>query len=90
MLPLNRIVAVALILLLIIAFVLISVLGTGVGQLKTFSEAQSICGSLGGSSCSSVGDLPFAWITNRINTEEGSKTCADIMGCDTCESCGFV
>jgi hypothetical protein len=89
MIPLAKIVAVALILLVTVAFVVIYILRTGTGQLMAFSEAQGMCGAAGASSCQSAGDLPFSWITEMMGTEQGSVSCADVMGCVTCESCGF-
>jgi len=89
MLPFDRIIAVMLILVLIVAVVLISVSRQGITQVQSFSEAQSLCGTVGQSSCDSAGDLPFSWVANKLNTEEGEKPCAEIMECDTCGSCGF-
>ena len=86
----NRIIAVVLILLLILALILINTFGSGILQLKTFTEARSICEATGKSLCKSFGDMPFSWITNKINTKIGWRTCAEIMGCDTCESCGYI
>jgi len=89
MLPFNRIVAVVMILLLIVAFVLVALLQGSTEQVESFAEARSLCASLGTSSCNSIKNIPTIWSINRVVVGNESRTCSDIMGCDTCESCGF-
>ncbi len=90
MLPLSRLVAIALILLLIVAFTIISIFSTGLEQVETFVEARAACAATGQAACDSVGDLPFSWLSEGIRVGGEAKSCADIMGCQSCESCGFI
>ena len=90
MLPFNRIIAIVLILLVITALTLVMLLGTGTEQIVSFAEARAVCGSAGQLACNSAGDLPFAWITNAMNVNGTLMSCGEVMGCRTCESCGFL
>jgi hypothetical protein len=91
MLPINRIIAVVLILLLIVAFVIIYTFRTGTQQLETFGEARNFCGTTGKASCDSVSELPLSWEMGQIQIKEDStKTCKELMECSTCQECGFI
>jgi|GEM_PF-2857227 len=89
MLPFNRIIAVVMILLLIVVFVLVAMLRGSTEQVESFSEARSLCASLGTSSCNTIKSVPTTWSINMVVVGNESGTCSEIMGCDTCESCGF-
>ena len=89
MLPFNRIIAVVLILLLIVVVGLLALLHNSTDQIKSFSEARSMCESLGRQSCTSLHIMPSTWGIKPVVTENGNKTCLEIMQCDSCESCGF-
>ena len=89
MLPFNRIIAVVMILLILIVIAIVAMLNQSTGQVEAFAEARNICESLGRQSCTSLHIIPNTWDVKPIVTEGGNKTCLEIMGCDSCESCGF-
>ncbi|MFH1337740.1 MAG: hypothetical protein ABIH55_02600 [Nanoarchaeota archaeon] len=83
--------------ILIVALVLLTIFGAGLGGVVELSEAQGFCGTEGATSCKATGGLPINWNLPAYNVEEeGMLSCKTILDryvssgdCSTCEDCGF-
>jgi len=76
--------------ILIVALVLLTIFGSGIGGIMQLTEAQSYCGTEGSTSCKASNNLPIDWNIPKYNVEDtGMLSCKDIYNCNTCEDCNF-
>lgn len=82
---------VAAVVILVVALVMLTIFGTGMGQFTNALEAKSWCVTQGKSTCT-FGGLPPTWAVNNIKivNQDQLTSCKAELACDTCTSCEDV
>lgn len=98
----SILIVVSAIVILVMALVLLTIFGQGIGGVATITGAKSQCAEIGRSTCSATGMLPANWAIPTMRVKEGGqvqmRSCAYLMrdtpcGPDlashNCILCGF-
>jgi sensor histidine kinase regulating citrate/malate metabolism len=77
---------IAAIVILIVALVVLTIFGTGIGQMSSITDLQNSCRNQAMSTCRATCELPVGWKEINYRLADGStKTCADALsGKTTC------
>lgn len=92
-------VVVTAIIILVVALVILTIFGSGLGNIQTITQAESQCATLGASTCRSTGSLPPTWgVQNMLvsdpNGGQRMDSCAVLLKCGTgtkagCSGCNY-
>ena len=79
-------VVVTAIIILVVALVILTIFGSGLGNIQTITQAESQCASLGASACKATGSLPPTWGVNNMlvrdaNGNQRMDSCAVLLKC---------
>ena len=77
-------VVVAAIVILITALVIITIFGTGIGQVGSLVEAESYCRSQAAASCRATNSLPVTWDIETVKVNGAPMSCKKATGCHDC------
>jgi len=89
-------VVVTAIIILVVALVILTIFGSGLGNIQTVTQARSQCVTLGSSTCSSVNALPPTWFAETIKVQDKDVpvSCHGLVTnyaaktvCDNCANC---
>lgn len=83
MFPFERLVAMVLIVLLVVAAMILFIFSGSSGSLQTFASARSICESSYAGSCYNTGKAPVTWDTPTQNLNGSALSCSQMLNC-TC------
>jgi len=86
-------IAIAAIVILIVALVILTIFSGSIWPVGDFTAVQGICKSKGSSICSVTRSLPNDWnskVNYRVGNNIEESTCAALVGCNSCQGCGFL
>lgn len=84
------VVVVAAIVILIVALIILTIFGAGITPIRTITDAEAQCDTIGKASCLvSGGALPPTWDTDAYIVDEVLMSCGDVKKCNTCSDCGY-
>jgi hypothetical protein len=73
-------VVVAAIVILITALVVITIFGSGISQVGSIAQANSVCRTQCEASCKATGSPPITWTAPTVKDADGNlKSCAEII-----------
>jgi len=77
-------VVVSAIVILITALVVITIFGSGIGQVGSLTEATALCKTQCDSTCKATGSPPMTWGSPTVKDETGPKSCEELLNGATC------
>ncbi len=70
-------IVITIVVIIVAALVVITVFSTGITQVTSLSEAESICSQWCASSCAAIGSEPINWNAKTIKVGDTMKSCSD-------------
>lgn len=86
----SLVVVVAAIVILIVALVILTIFGVGITPMRSITDAEAQCDTIGQASCLVTGGtLPPTWDTDAYSVDGELMSCRHVNQCNTCSECVY-